>query len=91
MKNKIVLFTAASNTIIADPEVDPLEAAIPGYRFMPKLHMILNKKKSPADSREWGFVIELKVDRDHVLIPERFKDCKDSGYNLALIRVPDEH
>ena len=61
MEDKLVFVTSAKNVVVPDPNLTGDESyyAIPGFRFVEKLYLFLNKKKTPQTPEDWGFVLEL--------------------------------
>ena len=64
--------------------------------------IFLNKKANPQGaakkvnaktmhSSEWGYVIPLNLDDDHVLRPDAWTGKDGSSHDIVLIRIPDKH
>ena len=60
-------------------------------QFESKLLLYLNKKQNPQSAEEWGFMIELIVDKDHIIIPSKYSGTANCGYDIALVRIPAKH
>ena len=54
--------------------------------------MLLNKRQNltSLDNTEEGLLIPLTMEMDHVLVPSRHTGMSNSGFDIALFRIPDE-
>lgn len=93
IKTKVILFTAAHHLLIEDEfnEVPPWEQPVKGFKFHNKVFMLLNKAQSPAKPEDWGLPIQLVMDKRHVLVPSKYDGSANCGYDIAVIKVPDEY
>ena len=53
--------------------------------------MLFNKKKSPKTVDDWGFVMKLKLDNDHVIVPAGYNGQPDCGFDIAIVKVPEQY
>ena len=99
MENKVYLITAAHVVFILDFDPKTLKDVLVPVK---KLYMFLNKKAHPQGpakevtaetmfTSEWGYVIELCLDDEHVLKPDAYTGADACSHDIVLIRIPDKH
>ena len=62
------------------------------YQLYPEAFLLLNKRQNlvSLDNPEDGLLIPLTMDLDHVLVPSRHTGISNSGFDIALFRIPDD-
>jgi hypothetical protein len=80
MDEKILLFTAASN--FTKPGSKDLVA---------RIFMTIDQKSKPKLEHpymDFGMIMELTLDENHVLIPKQYSGKLDCRHNIALVKIP---
>ena len=80
MDEKILLFTAASN--LTKPGSKDLVA---------RIFMTIDQKSKPKLEHpymDFGMIMELTLDENHVLIPKQYSGKLDCQHNIALVKIP---
>ena len=60
------------------------------FAFFQELYVAFNKKRQPKTKEDWGFFLKLKADKEHIVIPEGYTGHSNDGFDIAIIKVPEE-